>query len=118
VFGEGDSLLRVGVAMMALALALVIAAIVVSVALRSEPGRVVAAEVAAKSPREEPQRCSSEEDPPQQSGSSYGAVEQREGKVEEPDCCGGQAGSRAISSRTSYYAQGEPQIRSAAGSGA
>jgi hypothetical protein len=40
VFGEEDPLLKVGVIMMALALALVIAAIVVSVALRSEPGRV------------------------------------------------------------------------------
>ncbi len=54
MFGEGGTLIRVGVAMMALALALVIAAIVVSVALRSEPGRVVAAEVARKSPGEPP----------------------------------------------------------------
>jgi sortase A len=50
VFGEGDSLLRVGVAMMALALALVIAAIVVSVALRGgDAGWMAGAEVAAKS---------------------------------------------------------------------
>ncbi len=89
VFRE-DSLFRVGVILMTLALALVIAAVVVSLVLRSEPGRVVAAEVAAKSPREEPQRHSSEEDPPQPSGSSHGAVEQREGKVEEPQPVGRQ----------------------------
>jgi sortase A len=58
VFKEGVSLLKVGVIMMSLALALVITAMVVSVALRSEPGRVVAAEVAAKSP-DEAQRSSS-----------------------------------------------------------
>jgi sortase A len=50
VFREGNSLLlKVGVIMMALAL--VIGAVVVSVALRSEPGRV-AAEIARKSVRE------------------------------------------------------------------
>ena len=50
MFREGDSLLRVGVVMMALALALVIAAIVVSVALRGgDAGWMAAAEVAAKS---------------------------------------------------------------------
>jgi sortase A len=53
--------MRVGVVMMALALALVIAAAVVSVALRSEPERVVAAEVATKSPDEAPRYSSSEE---------------------------------------------------------
>ena len=57
VFRE-DSLLRVGVILMTLALALVIAAVVVSVALRSEPERVVAAEVATKS-LSEPTRYSS-----------------------------------------------------------
>ncbi len=79
-----DPLLKVGVIMMALAVALVIAAVVVSVALRSEPGRVVAAEVAAKSSHQEPQRYSSEEDSQQRSSSSYGAPGQQEGKVEEP----------------------------------
>ena len=50
MFGEGDSLLRVGVVMMALALALVIAAVVVSVALRGgDAGWMAGAEVAAKS---------------------------------------------------------------------
>ena len=53
--------MRVGVIMMALALALVIAAAVVSVALRSEPERLVAAEVAAKSPGEAPRYSSGEE---------------------------------------------------------
>ena len=47
--------------MMALALALVIAAVVVSVTLRSEPERVVAAEVATKSPGEAPRYSSGEE---------------------------------------------------------
>jgi len=44
--------MKVGLFMMALAFALVMAAVVVSVALRSEPERVVAAEVATKSPGE------------------------------------------------------------------
>jgi hypothetical protein len=42
-------LLKVGMIMMALALALLIAMVVVSDALRSEPERLVAAEVATKS---------------------------------------------------------------------
>jgi hypothetical protein len=48
---------KVGLIMMALAL--VIAAVVVSVTLRSDPGRLIAAEVATKSPGEAP-RCSSQ----------------------------------------------------------
>jgi sortase A len=52
-------LLKVGVIM--IALALVIAAVVVSVALRSEPERVVAAEVATKSPGEAPRYFSGQE---------------------------------------------------------
>ena len=88
MFGEGDSLLRVGAVMMALALALVIAAIVVSVTLRSEPARVVAAEVAAKSSQKEPQRYSSSEEGPAQQhygdDSSYRGAAQRE----EPQAVG------------------------------
>ncbi len=53
-----DPLRKMGVILMALALALVIAAAVVSLALRSEPERVVAAEVATKS-LSEPTRYSS-----------------------------------------------------------
>ena len=53
--------MKVGVIMMALALALLIAAVVVSATLRSEPERVVAAEVAAKSPGEAPRNSSGEE---------------------------------------------------------
>jgi sortase A len=53
--------MKVGLIMMALALALLIAAAVVSVALRSEPERVVAAEVATKSPDEAPRYSSGEE---------------------------------------------------------
>ena len=107
VFGEGDSLLKVGVALMALAVGLVIAAVVVSVALRTEPERLVVADVAAKS-LDEPLRYSSgeeggaarksssekEEPPPYPSGeeeplgygpsSSGGPVGQREGEAKEP----------------------------------
>ncbi|HWS82589.1 MAG TPA: sortase [Rubrobacter sp.] len=54
-------LMRVGVIMMALALALVAAAAVVSAALRSEPERLVPAEeVAAKSPGQAPRTSSGE----------------------------------------------------------
>ena len=54
--------MRVGVVMMALALALVAAAAVVSAALRSEPERLVPAEeVAAKSPGQAPRSSSGEE---------------------------------------------------------
>src|SRR5215207_788249 len=53
--------MKVGVIMMALALALVIAAAVVSATLRSEPERVVAAEVAKKSPGQAPRYSSGKE---------------------------------------------------------
>jgi sortase A len=54
-------LLKVGVIMMVVALALVIAAVVVSATLRSGPEGVVAAEVAAKSPGEAPRNSSGKE---------------------------------------------------------
>jgi hypothetical protein len=54
-------LLKVSVIMMVLALALLIAAVVVSVTLGSHPERMVAAEVAAKSPGEAPRYSSGEE---------------------------------------------------------
>ena len=53
-FREGVPLLKVGVILMALAVALVIAAVVVSIVLRGDPEGVVAAEVAAKSSHQEP----------------------------------------------------------------
>jgi len=53
--------MKVGLIMMALALALVIAAAVVSATLRSEPERVVAAEVATKSSGQAPRHSSGEE---------------------------------------------------------
>jgi sortase A len=54
--------MRLGVIMMALALALVVAAAVVSAALRSEPQRLVPAEeIAAKSPGEAPRTSTGEE---------------------------------------------------------
>ena len=61
MFAEGNSLLKVGVIMIALALALVIAAVVVSATVGSEPRRVVPAEVATKSPGEAPSYASGKE---------------------------------------------------------
>ena len=58
---EGNPLLKVGLIMMALALALLIAAVVVSATLGSHPERVVTAEVATKSPGEAPRYSSGEE---------------------------------------------------------
>jgi sortase A len=85
VFREEDPLLKVGVIMMALALALVIAAIVVSVALRSEPGRVVAAEVAAtKSPGEPPRYSSGEEGSATKKLSSEKSATKKSSSEKEP----------------------------------
>jgi sortase A len=61
VFADGNSLLKVGVIMIALALALVIAAVVVSATVGSEPERLLAAEVATKSPGEAPSYSSGKE---------------------------------------------------------
>ena len=58
---EGNPLLKVGLIIMALALALLIAAVVVSATLGSHPERVVTAEVATKSPGEAPRYSSGEE---------------------------------------------------------
>ncbi len=77
MFREGDSLLKVGVALMALAVALVIAAVVVSVVLRGEPERVVATEVATKFPDEAPRYPSGKEE-----SLGYGSSPSRSG--EEP----------------------------------
>ena len=48
-FGEGDPLLKVGLAMMAFAVVLTIVAVAVVLVLREEPERAVASEAAAKS---------------------------------------------------------------------
>jgi sortase A len=61
VLREGNPLLKVGLIIMALALALLIAAVVVSATLGSHPERVVTAEVATKSPGEAPRYSSGEE---------------------------------------------------------
>jgi sortase A len=62
VFTEGNSLLmKVGLIMVALALALVITAMVVSVPLRSDPERLVAAEVATNSPGQAQRSSSGQE---------------------------------------------------------
>jgi sortase A len=107
VFRDGNSLhLKVGVIMMALVLAFVVAAMVVSVTLRSEPERLVAAEVATKSPGEAPRnssgeegnatkKSSSEKESPRypsgeeslgysSSSSSGGSVKQRKEEVKQP----------------------------------
>ncbi len=96
--------MKVGLIMMALALALVIAAVVVSATARSEPERVVAAEVAAKSPGEahryssgdegsatkksssekESSRYPSEESLGYGSSSAGGSVGQRKEDAKEP----------------------------------
>src|SRR3712207_9457012 len=62
VFREVGPLLKVGVVMTTLVVALAIVAVVVSVVLRSEPGRVVASEVARKSPGEPPRFSSGEKE--------------------------------------------------------
>jgi sortase A len=53
--------MKVGLIMMALALALLVAAVMVSAALRSEPGRLAPAEVATKSSGQAPRYSSSQE---------------------------------------------------------
>ncbi len=104
VFG-GVSLLKVGVALMALALALVVAAVLASVVLRSEPEGVVAAEVATKSP-DEPPRYSSEESPGYGSSSSYGGpLGQQEGEAK------GQQGAASPSSGPEANPAPAPQAR-------
>jgi sortase A len=93
VFRVGNSLLmKVGLIMMALTLALVIGAVVVSIALRSEPGRVVAAEVARKSLGQAPRYSSGEGSQTKKSSSekessrylSGGPVGQQEKQAKEP----------------------------------
>jgi sortase A len=108
VLRDGNSLLmKLGVIMMALALALLIAAVVVSVTLGSEPVRMVPAEeVATKSPAQPPrlssgeegsatQNSSGEEESPRYpsgeqvslgygSSSSGGSVEQRKDDAKQP----------------------------------
>jgi hypothetical protein len=75
--------MKVGVIMMVLTLALVIAAAVQSVALRSEPGRVVPEEVARNSPGQAP-RYSSGEESLGYGSSSGGPVRQRKEDAKEP----------------------------------
>ncbi|HSK82884.1 MAG TPA: sortase [Rubrobacter sp.] len=108
MFAEGNSLLKVGVIMIALALALVIAAVVVSATVGSEPERLLAAEITTKSPGEAPsyssgkegsvtKNSSSQKESPRSSSgkkekeslsygssSSGGPVEQRKEEIKEP----------------------------------
>jgi hypothetical protein len=92
VFREEDPLLKVGVIITTLALALVIAAAVVSVALRSEPERVVAAEVATKSPGEPPRYSSGEEGSATKKSSRLGGAHPKEGR-ENAACSACQGGA-------------------------
>ena len=82
--------MRVGVIMMALALALVVSAAVVSATLRSEPqGLVPAEEIAAKSPGEAPRTSSGEEvsatkkSPSEKESSHYPSAEEPAGQRKE-----------------------------------
>jgi sortase A len=108
VLRGASSLLKTGVVMMALALALLLAAAVVSATLRNEPERAVPAVVAAKSPGQAPRfsfgqegsatkkSSSQKESPPSSFGekekeslrygssSSGGLVEQRKQEAKEP----------------------------------
>jgi len=95
MLGEGNSLLfKVGLIMMSLALALLMAAVVVSVALRSEPGRVLPAEVATKSPGDAQRYSSGQQGsatkkfPNQEESSRYSSSgpggQRKEDEVKEP----------------------------------
>jgi sortase A len=144
VFREGNSLLKVGLIMMALALVLVIAIAVVSATLRSEPERVVAAEVARRSPGEAPpnssdeegsatKKYSSEKDSPlypsgkQEKGSlRYGStssssneesVEQRKEEAKEPQAVPQQEEAEPQNSESSMPQPGSQQTSPEAPSG-
>src|SRR5215207_8610082 len=130
VFREVTLLMKVGLIMMALALALLIAAVVVSVPLRSDPERLVAAEVATNSPGQAQRSSSSEEGsatknsssekgfPRSSSGeqakkeslrygssSSGGTVEQRKEETKEP-----QALLQKEEAERSNYQSATPQL--------
>ncbi len=90
MFREEGALLKVGVALMALALVLVVAAVVASAVLRSESEGAVAEEVGAKSSGESPRYAPGEGYRPGQdklgygSSSSGGVVGHREGEAKGP----------------------------------
>jgi sortase A len=121
VFKEGNSLLKVGVIMMALALTLVVVAVVVSVALGTGHERAVPAEVATKSVGEEQRYSSGEEgsatkkstsgkEPPpylpeeeslgRGSSSSGRPVEQRKQDAKEPQAVPQQEEGEPLSSQS------------------
>ena len=136
--------MKVGVIMTALALVLVIATAVVSATLRSEPERVVPAEVARRSPSEAPpnssdeegiatKKYSSEKDSPlypsgkQDKGSlGYGptssssnevSVEQRKEEAKEPQTVPQQEEAEPLNSESSIPQPGSQQTSPEAPSG-
>ena len=90
--------MKVGLIMMALALALVITGMVVSATLGSHPERVVAAEVAAKSPGEAPRNSSGEEGSATRNSSS---------EKESPHSSSGEEQSLGIGSSSSGGPMGQ-----------
>ena len=114
MFREGNSLLKVGVILMALALALVIAALVVSVTLGREPGRV-AAEVVSKSVGEASRYSSGK----QESSLGYGSssrsgepVRQRKEDAKKPQAMVATSEPEASKSRSEIPRSGSQQIPS------
>ena len=105
-----DALLKVGVILMALALVLVIAAAVVSVALRSEPERVVAAEVAAtKFPGEPPRYSSGEEKSATKKSSSEKEFPRSSSREQEKESLRYGSSSSGGPARQRKEETGEPQ---------
>ncbi len=120
MFREANSLLmEVGVIMMALALALLIAAAVVSVTLRSEPERVVTAEVATKSPGEAQGYSSGEEGSATKNSSSgkdshltpLGSRRSRGGTARPPLVSRWSSARRKLGSRRHYSSRRKPNPR-------
>ena len=127
MFREGDLLLKVGVIMTTLALGVVIYAVVVSVALRDEPGR--AAEMGTKllselPPGESPRYSSSENEPPRYSSSgegssgqgsssdSGGPVGQRRGEARETQRVAAASEAESSDSRSASRRPADRQTRS------
>jgi sortase A len=122
VFREGASLLRVGVVMAALALVLVVCAVVVSVALRTEPGKVLAADVAKKALGElslgklpwypSGESASAQEKPPGEDGSSGYSFFGEEGSThkksggDDPPRDSSSSGEESLGNGSSSHSEG------------
>ena len=115
---EGNSLLKVGVILMALALALVIAAVVVRVTVGSERGRVIPAEVARKSVREAPSHSSGKpEESPRYGTPSPSGEPVRQSKEDTKEPVAAASGPERSNSGTemprsaSQQTSSEPELR-------